>query len=121
MISTEDLMTKIGRLSVFFSTWDLLVTLVLLRLCPETHRLRENETLGQKLTRLEKLQTSSVTNPEILAGLQATIAQAQKVAVERNRFLHDQIVFNLDMLRTGKLERVRIRQTKEGKITFEKV
>ena len=92
----EDFFQVIGRISVFFSTWDLLTTLLTMRLVKRQTRLPVNfdrRTLPQKLRFLGELSAPEVVDPDVLKEVKLELPAALSVAGKRNRYIHDQWVF----------------------------
>lgn len=112
MYSNDDFFRVIGHISVFFATLDLFTSEVIVRLMPgdptTTPPFPENSTLGQKLALLEKLKSTEVTNSDVLLDLQEGLPRAQAAAKERNRYMHDQWVFDSGLIAQGRIRRVRL-------------
>ena len=93
----------IGHISVFFSTWDVLTSLLIIRLVKRHNPLSDlnRKTLGQKLKLLGGLTPTDVVNPALLGRVQLALPEALSVAEKRNRFIHDQWVFADESIATG--------------------
>jgi hypothetical protein len=108
--TNEHFFQVIGQISVFFSTWDLLTTLLILRLAKRKTPLPElaRQTLPQKLHFLRKLTPEKVVDPEVLDRIQSALPDALSVAEKRNRFIHDQWVFLPESVPVGEISLVSI-------------
>ena len=107
-LSTEEVFQKIGHLSVFYSTLDMLVGILAFGLGPEKFS-RSGVTLGQRLKFLETLKETDCPHPVVLKELQLRLSELMEVADKRNRTLHDLWSFNDENLRKGILRRGRIK------------
>jgi hypothetical protein len=108
MVTNETFFQIFGHISVFFATWDFLVTTIITRLvCPQRIELKrlEGATLGQKLHYLQGIGEADTVNPELYRRLQAVLPKALKVAELRNRFIHDQWKFAPEDVNRGVIER----------------
>ena len=102
---------KIGHITVFFSTLDFFVTRFIIELVTDDYKatkpsLNDNTTLGAKLARIEKLQDQDVISPQVLQHIKNFLPEAMEVSRIRNRFMHDQWVFNPETLAKGIINRV---------------
>jgi hypothetical protein len=109
----EDFFQVFGHIAVFFATLDLFVTLTILHLVRKDKRIKsiamkDSTTLNQKLLILGRLQPDQVTDAAILGEVASLIPDALKVGEKRNRFTHDQWVFNPKTVTNGVISRCRI-------------
>jgi hypothetical protein len=112
MHTKDEFFRAIGFISVLFATLDLIISLVILRLqgWAKGHAtpFSDRTTLGQKLTILGKLTSEQVTDPDALLSLQQHLPRAQAIAEERNRYIHDQWIFEAKLIAQGKIKRARL-------------
>src|SRR5271169_6971775 len=104
MYRNEDFFRIIGHISVFFATVDFFVSEVMIRLTAlpgASVPFSDTATLGQKFERLGKLTSGDVTNPEVLSALHVELPRARAVAKERKRYIHDQWVFEPQLVASG--------------------
>jgi hypothetical protein len=108
--TNEHFFQVIGQISVFFSTWDLLTTLLIIRLAKRQTPLPAlaRQTLPQKLHFLRNLTPEKVVDPEVLDRIQSALPDALSVAEKRNRFIHDQWVFSPESVPVGEISLVSI-------------
>jgi hypothetical protein len=108
MYTQADFFQVFGHISVFFATWDILLTMLLVRLVREEIELPDlaRATLGQKLRFLEGLTSGQVSRPEVLDRLFKILPDAIAVSEERNRFIHDQWVFAPSGIPNGEITRI---------------
>ena len=107
MYRNEDFLRIIGHISFFFATLDFFVSEVMILL---TGRVPfcDTATLGQKFDLLFKLKAGDVTNAGILLDLQVELPRAQAVAKERNRYIHDQWIFDPQLVAAGRIRRLKL-------------
>jgi hypothetical protein len=103
--TTENFFEVIGHISVFFSTWDVLTSLLIIRLVKRQNPLPDlnRKTLGQKLKLLGSLTSTDVVNPALLGRVQLALPEAALIAEKRNRFIHDQWLFAEERIPTGEI------------------
>jgi len=107
--SNESFFEAIGRISVMFATWDLFVSDLIVQLRPGKPPLfQKNDTLGRKLRLLEELKAAEVKDPETLKSLAPHFVKAKNVAEERNRYIHDQWLFDGNLVLQGRIRRFRL-------------
>lgn len=101
----------IGQISVSFATLDFLVSYLLSRLLPRSTSgeppYRKRSTLGQKLAKIAELEPHEVADPDLLAKAQELVPDAQETAEERNRYIHDQWVFEPGLVSRGRIKRIK--------------
>lgn len=111
MNTEDDFIKAIGKVSIMFALLDYVVSTLLLRMVgwvPGSHApFNDNTTLGQKFELLEKLAPQDVINEEILVDLRKYLPSAKKVACERNRYMHDQWIFDPKLIQHGRIGRHR--------------
>ncbi len=112
MKRNEDFFEIIGKVTVFFSTVDLLATELISKfksIETEPFKLpKETATLGMKIGFIEKI---VVTSPQAIAALNhiyENLTFIKEVANERNRYMHDQWIFNQEIIKSGRIERIRL-------------
>lgn len=120
----EDFFQILGQISVFFATLDVLTTSVILALVKkekfsELKPLSDNTTLQQKLLWIKRLNEGCVKNTEALNELKGFIDEAIKVAEERNRYIHDQWLFNPEKIVEGRTTRFKLIGLKNFTCNFE--
>jgi hypothetical protein len=103
--TNENFFSIIGHISVFFSTWDVLTSLLIIRLVKRQSPLPilNRKTLGQKLKLLGGLAPTDVVDPALLGRVQLALPEALLVAEKRNRFIHDQWLFAEEKITTGEI------------------
>lgn len=111
-ISADDYFKLLGKISVLFATLDFAVTEVILKIAKsETGSFKlpaENSTLGKKLRFLKESSFSSALGLTAMEHLSGFLPAAIEVADERNRYIHDQWIFNQDFISKGKIERIKM-------------
>jgi hypothetical protein len=111
MYSDDDFFRILGHISVFFATLDLFASEVILRLTGWTSGTAlpfgETATLGHKLTLLGEMRPEHVANSAVLLDLQRELPRAQTAARERNRYIHDQWIFDPTLIPQGRIRRAR--------------
>jgi hypothetical protein len=76
VVTNEDFFRVFGHISVFFATWDFIVTAIITRLvCSEriNPRRLEGLTLGQKLRYLQGISEEDTVSPDVCRRLQVTL------------------------------------------------
>jgi hypothetical protein len=108
----DDFLQVIGRISVFFATLDFITSLVIIELIGRESTLplpfSEKSTLTHKFYALEKMDPGKTSSPQVLNEIKLLLPHAIEVANERNRYIHDQWMFRPDLVRAGKIGRVRM-------------
>ena len=107
MYRNEDFLRIIGHISVFFATLDFFVSEVMILLTGRVP-FSDTATLGQKFDLLSKLKASDVTSAGVLLDLQVELPRAQAVAKERNRYIHDQWIFDSQLVAAGRIRRLKL-------------
>ncbi|MBN1292662.1 MAG: hypothetical protein JXB48_12550 [Candidatus Latescibacteria bacterium] len=103
----EDFFQVFGRICIFFATLDFFVSEVIIRLIKTNRQIQlsENMTLGQKFKIISDLSPDQVIDPDILFDIKKILPEAIDVSRERNRYIHDQWVFNPELISKGKINR----------------
>lgn len=103
--TNENFFEVIGHTSVLFSTWDILTSLLLIRLVKRQTLLPDldRKTLGQKLQLLKGLASNDVVDVAVLERVQSALPEALPVAEKRNRFIHDQWLFSPETVVVGEI------------------
>lgn len=110
MATNADFFQVFGHITIFYATWDLFTTILIARLVkPEYDVPDQNSTLGAKLHFLEMLKKDRVVNADLLAKIQAELPESQEVSRQRNRFIHDQWVFEPEAVAQGRIKRRALR------------
>ncbi len=108
----EDFFEVIGRISVSFATLDFFTSELIRRLLPIDKKSQipftNRTTLGKKFNILEKMTDEKVIDSDVLADVHKVITEAQEVSLERNRYIHDQWVFNPKKISQGKIVRLKM-------------
>lgn len=121
MYKNEDFFQIIGHISIFFATLDFFVSVLLTDIvketCTETPKL--NDTLGKKLRFLKSLAEKDVNNIVCLMELKKNIDEAIEISDERNRYIHDQWIFDEKKIKQGYIRRIKIIGTRHIKIVEE--
>jgi len=119
MANNADFFQVFGHISVFFATWDMFTALLIVRLVrPECEIPPSNSTLGKKLMFLERLNDDQVVNPELLTRIQTDLPDSKEVSRKRNRFIHDQWVFEPTLIAQDKIKRCTLRMEQNMGIRF---
>ena len=112
MYTEDDYFKLLGRISVLFATLDLLVTELILKIAKnESAKLdlpSETATLGTKLRFLEKAPVSTKFAMNVVNSVNSILHDAIKIADERNRYIHDQWIFDPASICEGRIDRVRL-------------
>jgi hypothetical protein len=103
--TNESFFEVIGHISVLFSTWDVLTSLLIIRLVKRRSRLPDldRKTLGQKLQLLMDLTPNDVVDAAVLDQVLLAVPEALPVAEKRNRFIHDQWMFSPETVLIGEI------------------
>lgn len=104
--TNDDVFRLVGRICIVYATWDLITTLVILRLVKPTAQIPKGfsrKTLGQKLTYVSRLTTDDVIDGEMLESIGKALPTALDVAEKRNRFVHDLWVLDSTKVSKGEL------------------
>jgi hypothetical protein len=122
-ITKEEIFQFIGHVTVFYATLDVFMAVLCHTLVPYgspfRRKIRGSMTLGQRSRLLAELDAETVTNPEALIELQKALPEIIELSEIRNRFIHDQWVFNEQNLERGDVECLRIEFSKDGKLLRE--
>ncbi|MFH1509418.1 MAG: hypothetical protein ABIE68_04600 [bacterium] len=120
MYKKEDFFQVIGHVSVFFSTLDVLTSILISELVKKSvaNKPKYDDTLGIKFRFLKGLNNEDVNSVKTLKKLNGLIDEAIKISDERNRYIHDLWVFDDKNIRKGYIDRLRMKGT--NKIGFEK-
>jgi len=112
MFSEDDYFRLLGRISVKFATLDLMVTELMLKLIQREEdnfdRPWEQATLGKKLKYLQDTQFTSEYGVKIKILLSDILEKAIEIAKERNRYIHDQWIFDPNSITNGLIDRIRL-------------
>lgn len=124
MATNEDFFQVLGKISIFFATLDFIVTELFVRLIDRTSvtripRITDRTTLGNKLSKLEKLNHGQVIDVELLDRIKDALPDARRISQERNRYTHDQWEFAKNNIRKGRIRRLRIRFDRDMRYRFE--
>lgn len=109
--TNKDFLEIFGLISVRFATLDFLATNLFFNLVVSKNKINsidDKTTLGQKLKLLKELKPKDVKDGNILKELSGFIQEAIKIAEERNRYMHDQWVFDKEKISLGKISRFKI-------------
>ncbi|MCL4840478.1 MAG: hypothetical protein KJZ79_01475 [Bryobacteraceae bacterium] len=109
--TSEDFFMVLGHISVLFATWDLFATLLLLRLMssPSSATRLSDATLGRKISILGALGPEEVVDPSLLGEVHQFLSTARETAEMRNRFIHDQWLFDAVNVEKGIITRHSLR------------
>lgn len=122
-ISKEEIFQFIGHVTVFYATLDVFMAMLCHTLVPcgspARRKIRGSMTLGQRARLLAELDADTVTSPKILIELQKALPEIIELSEIRNRFIHDQWVFNEQNLKRGEIDSFRIEFNKDGKLLRE--
>lgn len=96
----------LGHITVFFSTLDILTTMLIIDLTTEEYQanntpLHDRMTLGQKFAFLKILQDEDVKDIDIMNRIRNLLDDGTSVSQERNRFMHNQWEFKEENLNKG--------------------
>ncbi|HEV2945755.1 MAG TPA: hypothetical protein VGX70_00170 [Gemmataceae bacterium] len=125
MYTDEHFFQVFGHISVFFATWDFIVTQGLVRLMTiEARRNKKNKfgdrtTLQRKLEIIKDLLPKEVIDKTVLEQLQALLPEALVAGEKRNRFTHDQWEFNDENIQIGKIRRLTLKWLENGLVSPE--
>jgi predicted RNA-binding Zn-ribbon protein involved in translation (DUF1610 family) len=102
-----------GWISMYFATVDFLVTETILRLVYRdkvdwANALSDRTTLGGKFRLLQRLRPDQVTDPTILREVQDQLPEALAISEMRNRFTHDNWMFDQALIATGRIGKIRL-------------
>ena len=111
MHKNEDFFKVFGHISVFFATLDFFVTYFIMQLVNgkllnlEKKQIDSlsDRTLGQKFQFLKKIKEGDVKDGKVWSGLQKFLDDAIKLSEKRNRFIHDQWVFDNNAIKKGEI------------------
>lgn len=76
----------------------------------ESLGINDRTTLGQKLNILSKLEEKDVEHPLVIIDLKKLLPEACEIAEERNRYIHDQWIFNELKIAKGEINRLKIKR-----------
>ena len=110
-MNQQSVFQQFGHITVFFSTLDFFVTLFIIEIVSVEYKaskqpLNDYTTLGKKLRLIQNLSETDVIAPEVLVTVKQELDEAISVANERNRFMHDQWVFDPTTLEKGIINRM---------------
>ena len=118
-ITKEEIFQFIGHATVFYATLDVFMAVLCHTLVPygspARRKIRGSMTLGQRARLLVELDDGTVSNPKALIELQKVLPEIIELSEIRNRFIHDQWVFNERNLERGDIDSFRIEFSKDGK------
>jgi len=111
----------LGRITVFYATLDLLVSKLYLELILSDKASNVNDTdlLPTKFKALKSLKETDVVSVVALDEIKMFADDAISLAKTRNRFLHDQWVFNPNDLAAGEIRRIKLSGIKERMLKTE--
>ena len=119
-ITKEEIFQFIGHVTVFYATLDVFMAILCHTLVPYgspvRRKIRGSMTLGQRSQLLAELDADTVTSPQTLIELQKVLPEIIKLSEIRNRFIHDQWVFDEQNLKRGEIDSFRIELSKDGKL-----
>jgi hypothetical protein len=121
MPTNEDFFQVFGHISIFFATWDFFVSTIITRVAGPDCKLSNlyGATLGRKLQYLKSLKPEQSLNGPVLRQIQSALPMAIEISNQRNRFIHDQWVFNPDKIKHGLIDRLTLKSCEvAGSITF---
>ena len=112
LFQNEDFFLVLGKISIYFSTLDFMTSELIHRLeIKDGTKLKKKlNTLGQKFELLNRLNEVDVINTDILREIKLFINGAISIAQKRNRFIHDNWVFNEAMISKGLIIRYELSQ-----------
>ena len=122
-ITKEEIFQFIGHVTVFYATLDVLMSMLCQSLIPYgspvRRKIRGSMTLGQRARLLADLDAGTVTNSKALIELQKALPEIIELSEIRNRFIHDQWVFDEQNLERGDIDSFRIEFSKDGNLIRE--
>ena len=108
----DDFFRLIGKISVSFSVLDYFTSDFMRDLTkhPSSQALPflATDTLGRKFSILKKMKSEDASNPDVLAECKSLLPKAFSIADERNRYIHDQWIFDRDLTPSGKIRRIKM-------------
>lgn len=116
MHKNKDFFQIIGHINIFFATLDFFASILLTEISKETYvkRPKLDAPLGQKLRFFKNLKEEDVNDVSVLRQLKKYIDEAIDISDERNRYIHDQWVFNEQKIKKGYIDRFRIKEGSKG-------
>ncbi len=115
--TNEDFYQVFGHISLFFTTWDFLLSQILVSIIDPSKtkiHITERMTLGQKLQVVDDLRPEHVSTPIILEELKQLLPEEKPVAEKRNRFIHDLWLFAPEAVGRGQISRLKISFREKG-------
>jgi hypothetical protein len=118
----EEYFEILGQITVFFSTLDSITTTIIVKITREDVPLQMSDTmtLKQKFRILEKYSDKDVVDNNILVEIKNILPEAPEISEKRNRFIHDQWVFDENTLKDDKILRYRLKGIKSRSFESEK-
>lgn len=117
--TNDDFLQIIGHISAAFALLDFVTMMLICRLIDGENfkklKIKDKTTLGQKLRILKKLEHVITDYPLCLSELKKILPEAIKIADERNRYIHDQWIFD-ERIASGNITRLRIKRKNECNI-----
>jgi len=107
-VTQSQVFQMIGHLSVFYSTLDFFVEVLILGLVGPEKSSKAGVTLGQRLKFLQKLDPADTKNPAVFGEFLTYLPEFLVLADKRNRLLHDQWNFSEENLERGVVALMRI-------------
>jgi hypothetical protein len=109
----EEVFDLLGHITIFFATLDFLTTLLIYDIITDEYKknhnpLRDNTTLKQKFVLLKNLKITDVKSEPLLIEIHNFIEEAISISEERNRFMHDQWVFDDKYLEKDTIRKIKI-------------
>ncbi len=117
MATNEDFYQVFGHISLFFTTWDFLLTRILVNIIDPRQtkiRITERMTLGRKLQIVDDLKSEHVAMPTVLQELKQLLPEAKPFAEKRNRFIHDLWLFAPEAVSQGRITRLELSFREKG-------
>lgn len=110
-MNREYIFQIIGQTTIFYATLDFLVTRFIIDMASLQFKatekgFRDTTTLGQKLRIIEKWNDEDVISVSILNEVKLHLEDAILLSQERNRFMHDQWLFDPKDLTQGFIKRI---------------
>lgn len=115
VFNEDDYFKSFGKISALFATLDFVVTEIILKIAKaegnDFKLPRETATLGNKLRLLQESSASSAFALNVKKTLSNILPTAINIADERNRYIHDQWIFNPSTISSGKIDRIKLTST----------
>ena len=117
MTTEKDFFQVLGHISVFFSTLDVLTSIFIRQQIKSDFHLKFNDktTLGQKYKILQGFNQEHFVSLEVYSDFVNILPEAIEISEKRNRFIHDQWIFNQKNIEVGTIERGMLKVFETGK------